>query len=144
MPNFRFSFAFAFFVALNSWAQKPMTDAKTFIPTSLSGVWADSLGSSFKNQQAVFAVTKDQVFMSHYLEFNGQPFVEHGMGDRKVDVHGDTLIYAVEVTRGIPGWATSGKHFLVLDSNKTTLRGTFEDNKGNKGALVFKRVYPKP
>ena len=110
-----------------AWSQKS---------TPFSGVWADSAGVQFKNQTAVFSVTSDQVMMTHYLEFNGQPFIEQGLGDRR----GDTLDYVVQVTQTIPGWATEGKHKLVLDRDGKTLRGIYEDNKGNKGSLIFKKV----
>lgn len=105
----------------------------------VNGVWADSSSSSFTNPTAVFSVQNDSVFMTHYVEFNGNPFVEHGEGVIK----GDTLIYTVKVTVQVPGWSTTqGVHTLVLSADRNTLRGTYKDNAGNTGPLVFKRVLP--
>lgn len=102
----------------------------------INGVWQDSTGASFKNCIAIFSVQNDSVFMSHYLEFNGIPFVESGAGI----ISGDTLNYQVTVTRQIPGWSTAGIHQLVLSADRKTLRGTYSDNVGNTGTLVFKRI----
>lgn len=107
---------------------------------SLNGVWADSSSKSFQNCYAVFAVKQDSIFMTHYVEFNGQPFVEHGKGLIK----NGKLQYTVKVTLQIPGWTTTeGQHILSLDSDGKTLRGTYSDNAGNKGPLVFKKKWPK-
>ncbi len=105
--------------------------------TDLNGLWADSTSSeSFQHCFAVFAQKGDSVFVTHYLEFNGQPFVEYGKGVIK----GNKVIYDVEVTLQIPGWATAGRHELVLSEDKKLLTGTFTDNKGNTGKLVFRRL----
>lgn len=101
----------------------------------INGLWADSSGSSFSNCNVIFAVKNDSVFMTHYLEFNGTPFVEYGSGIIK----GDSLTYKVTVSKGIPGWSTAGVHTLKLSADGNTLRGSYSDNKGNHGPLVFKR-----
>tara|TARA_B100001173_G_scaffold311601_1_gene329405 strand:- start:3666 stop:4046 length:381 start_codon:yes stop_codon:yes gene_type:complete len=104
-----------------------------------SGVWADSSNVNFSNCTAIFSVKKDSVFMTHYLEFKGNPFIEYGYGI----VAGNKIKYEVYVTLQVPGWkATKGNHILTLSEDGTTLRGTYEDNLGNKGNLVFKRKYP--
>ena len=78
--------------------------------------------------------------MTHYAEFNGNPFVEHGEGI----VIGNKLQYSVKVTTRVPGWkTTAGKHVLVLSDDKRTLRGTYNDNTGNSGPLVFKKKFPE-
>jgi hypothetical protein len=106
---------------------------------SFNGVWVDSSDVNFSNCTAVFSVKKDSVFMTHYLEFKGNPFIEHGSGI----VEGNKIKYSVDVTLQVPGWSASkGNHILTLSEDKTTLRGTYEDNLGNKGNLVFKRKYP--
>lgn len=105
-----------------------------------NGVWADSSSTSFTNASAVFAVKNDSIFMTHYVEFNGHPFVEHGEGI----VKGNQLHYTVKVTVQVPGWKTTqGKHKLTISKDGQTLRGTYKDNTGNTGPLVFKRVHPK-
>lgn len=106
----------------------------------INGVWADSSSSSFGNCYAIFSIQNDSVFMTHYIEFNGQPFVEHGSGTIK---NGE-LNYHVKVTKQIPGWTTTaGDHHLVLSKDKRTLRGTYKDNVGNSGPLVFKKRFPQ-
>lgn len=105
-----------------------------------NGVWADSSSASFTNATAVFSIKNDSVFMTHYVEFNGHPFVEHGEGT----VNGKSLNYTVQVTVQVPGWKTTeGLHSLTISEDGETLRGTYKDNAGNSGPLVFKRVYPK-
>ena len=117
----------------------------TFLTTlsfsqDFNGVWADSSSTSFGNCYAIFSVQNDSVFMTHYAEFNGNPFVEHGEGI----VIGNKLQYSVVVTTKVPGWeTTAGKHVLVLSNDKKTLRGTYSDNTGNSGPLVFKKQFPK-
>jgi hypothetical protein len=106
----------------------------------INGVWSDSSSTSFKNCYAIFSIQEDSVFMTHYIEFNGTPFVEHGEGTIKDNV----LKYHVVVTKRIPGWtATAGDHILKLSDDGETLRGTYKDNTGNSGSLVFKRAFPK-
>lgn len=77
--------------------------------------------------------------MTHYLEFQGHPFIEYGSGI----VKGNQIQYTVYVTVQIPGWNSSkGQHILTISEDGKTLRGTYEDNAGNKGNLVFKRKHP--
>lgn len=102
----------------------------------LSGLWADSNSTSFKNGYVIFSVEGNQVEMMHYLEFKGQPLVEKGRGR----IIGRKLDYFVVVTRPIPGWAVTGEHFLTLSPDGKTLRGAYEDEKGNLGKLVFKKI----
>ena len=104
-----------------------------------SGVWADSSNTNFSNCTAVFSVKKDSVFMTHYLEYKGSPFVEHGVGI----VEGNQIKYTVTVSVQVPGWTTTkGFHILTISEDGKTLRGTYKDNAGNKGNLVFKRKHP--
>ena len=106
----------------------------------INGVWSDSSSSSFKNCYAIFSIDRDSVFMTHYIEFNGAAYVEHGEGIIK----NDTIEYHVIVTKPILGWnATSGDHFLKLSSDGKTLRGHYKDNLSNTGPLVFKRSFPQ-
>ncbi|MBO73110.1 MAG: hypothetical protein CMD35_05760 [Flavobacteriales bacterium] len=106
---------------------------------NFNGVWVDSSSADFSNCTAVFSIKKDSVFMTHYLEFQGHPFVEYGSGI----VKGNQIQYTVYVTVQVPGWNTSkGYHVLTISEDGKTLRGTYEDNAGNKGKLVFKRKYP--
>ena len=77
--------------------------------------------------------------MTHYLEFKGNPFVEYGAGI----VNGNQIQYTVYVTVQVPGWnSKKGYHILTVSEDGKTLRGTYEDDSGNKGNLVFKRKYP--
>lgn len=106
----------------------------------VNGVWSDSSSTSFNNCYAIFAIQGDSVFMTHYIEFNGTPFVEHGEGVIK----GNTLKYHVVVTKQIPGWTTTaGDHVLKLSADGQTLKGVYSDNVGNTGPLVFKRSFPQ-
>lgn len=105
----------------------------------ISGVWADSSSASFTNCYAIFSVEGDSIQMTHYLEFNGAPFVEYGKGI----IQNNQVNYHVVVTKQIPGWTSqSGDHSLTLSNDSTTLRGTYTDNLGNTGPLVFKRKFP--
>lgn len=120
-------FLFSIFISLNIFGQ------------DINGVWADSCSSSFTNPTAVFAIKNDSVFMTHYVEFNGHPFVEHGIGTIK----GNQLHYKVFVTVQVPDWTTTqGEHVLTLSEDGNTLRGYFKDNSGNSGPIVFKRKLP--
>lgn len=107
---------------------------------SAQGVWSDSSSTSFTNCYAIFSVENDSVFMTHYIEFNGEPFVEYGSGI----VKGDSLIYNVRVTQQIRGWTTTaGTHKLKLSPDGRTLKGSYSDNTGNTGPLIFTKKYPK-
>lgn len=103
-----------------------------------NGIWADSSSNSFTNCYAIFSVKNDSVFMTHYLEFNGEPFVEYGIGILK----DAKLSYRVCVSKQIKGWTTTkGHHILKLDADGKTLRGSYTDNSGNSGPLVFKKKF---
>ena len=105
-----------------------------------SGIWTDSTNADFSNCTAIFSVSNDSVFMAHYLKFKGNSFIEHGSGIIK----NNQVEYTVNVTLQVPGWtATKGYHKLTLSKDANTLRGTYVDNSGNTGNLVFKRKYPK-
>lgn len=101
----------------------------------INGLWEDSTGTPFTNCHLIFAMKNDSVFMTHYIEFNGQPFVEYGTGI----MIKDSLNYEVIVTKGIPGWSTAGIHRLKIFDSGNTLRGSYHDDNGNTGPLVFKR-----
>lgn len=106
----------------------------------INGIWKDSSSTSFTNCYAIFSINNDSIFMTHYIEYNGNSFVEHGEGI----IREGKLTYKVKVTKQIPGWTTTqGVHVLKLDSDGETLRGTFADNSGNSGPLVFKRRLPE-
>ena len=101
----------------------------------LNGLWADSNSTAFTNCYLIIAQEGEKISMSHFLEFNGVPMVESGIGtysDRKA-------FFYVTVSKPIPGWATTGKHFLTLSADGNTLRGEYQDASGNRGPLVFKR-----
>lgn len=107
---------------------------------SAQGVWSDSSSTAFSNCYAIFSIENDSVFMTHYIEFNGEPFIEHGSGV----VKGDSLIYNVRVTKQIKGWtSTAGLHQLKLSGDGLTLKGSYSDNTGNSGPLFFRRQFPK-
>ncbi len=103
---------------------------------NLTGIWTDSNSTAFQNCYAIFSQKGDKITMLHYLEFNGTSMVEEGKGK----VTGNTVSYDVIVTKAIPGWATTGKHSLVLSADGNTLRGTYTDGKGNTGPLVYKKL----
>lgn len=103
---------------------------------SIIGLWADSNSSSFTNCYAIFSEKKGKLYFSHYLEFNGQPMVEHGTGTFKNGI----AQYNVTVSKGIEGWSMKGKHMLVLTPDGKTLRGKYADEMGKTGPLVFKRI----
>lgn len=102
----------------------------------LAGLWTDSNSTVFKNSSIIFSVEGSQLEMMHYMEWKGKPFLEKGRGK----IYGRKLDYFVVVTKPIPGWALTGEHFLTLSADGKTLRGAFEDENGNIGALVFKKV----
>ena len=101
---------------------------------NLEGWWSDSVSASFSNCYANFQQKGDSIYMAHFIEFNGQPFFETGKGV----INNDSLIYNVIVIHKIEGWSTAGTHKLKL-IDKNTLEGTYADNKGNKGPLLFRR-----
>ncbi len=108
-------------------------------PQAVNGIWADSNSTAFSNGYAIFSVDEHgKLAMTHYVEFNGVPMVEKGIGFYS---HG-TLNYDAIVTKAIPGWALKGQHVLSLSEDGNTLRGYYKDEKGNTGPLVFKRLRP--
>jgi hypothetical protein len=105
----------------------------------VNGIWADSNSAAFTHSYAIFSVDEHgKLAMTHYLEYNGIPMVEKGIGFYS---HG-TLNYDAVVTKGIPGWSLKGQHVLTLSEDGNTLRGYYKDEKGNSGPLVFKRFRP--
>lgn len=100
---------------------------------TINGVYADSSDGALKNCYAIFSQEEDTIRMTHYLEFEGASFVEHGQGI----VKGDSLIYAVTVTLNGPDWPTQGVHRLRIEQGGEVLRGIYRDSKGNSGPLVF-------
>jgi hypothetical protein len=117
-----------FFISLAANAQDTI---------NLNGVWRDSSGTSFSNCYAIITQNGNKITFSHYLEFNGQPFVEFGQGN----LRRRTIKYKVKVTKQIEGWAVRGEHELTLSADGKTLRGTYRDGKGNTGPMVLKRMY---
>ncbi|WP_264531034.1 hypothetical protein [Flavobacterium sp. N502540] len=101
----------------------------------INGVWED-INPGVQNAVAIVSEQNGKVIFSHYLEWKGQKFVESGIGKRT----GNTIVYTVEVTLPIEGWATQGIHTLILSEDGNTLEGTFIDNKKRTGPISFKRV----
>jgi hypothetical protein len=101
----------------------------------INGVWED-INSGVQNAVAIISEQNGKVIFSHYLEWKGQKFVESGTGKR----NGKTIIYTVDVTLPIEGWATKGTHTLTLSEDGNTLKGTYIDNKKREGSISFKRV----
>jgi hypothetical protein len=108
---------------------------KTNTP-NISGLWTDVNSSNFKNCYVIFAQDGNKIIMNHYLEFKDTRMVEYGIGEIK----DTTVTYDVVVTKAIPGWATKGKHSLILNKQGDTLRGTYEDEQGKKGPIVFVKL----
>ena len=111
------------------------TAEEELVAEQLSGLWKDS-NRTLNNAYAIFSVEGSQLEMMHYLESGGKAMVEKGRGK----LIGRRLDYFVVVTKQIPGWAMTGEHFLTLSNDGRTLRGAYEDEKGNVGPLVFKKV----
>lgn len=101
----------------------------------INGVWED-INSGVQNAVAIISELNGKIIFSHYLEWKGQKFVESGTGTR----NGNTIIYTVDVTLAIEGWATKGTHTLTLSEDGNTLQGTFIDNKKREGPIAFKRI----
>lgn len=115
------------FISNNSYSQSKKID--------INGVWED-INPGVQNAVAIVSEQNGKVIFSHYLEWKGQKFVESGIGKRT----GNTIVYTVEVTLPIEGWATQGTHTLILSEDGNTLEGTFIDNKNRTGPISFKRV----
>lgn len=105
-------------------------------PANISGLWKDVNSTNFKNCYVIFAQDGNKIIMNHYLEFKGTKMVEYGIGKIK----DTTVSYDVVVTKAIPGWATKGKHFLTLNKKGDTLRGTYQDEQGKRGTIVFAKL----
>lgn len=107
------------------------------LSNALEGVWVDSNSTSFSDCYILFCVNNDSVYISHFFKYNDKPYFEKGKGMIK----NDTIIYHVDVVHQIPNWSSkSGTHTLTLDADKQTLRGTYKDNLGGVGPLVFKKI----
>jgi hypothetical protein len=105
-------------------------------PTNISGLWTDVNSSNFKNCYVIIAQDGNKIIMNHYLEFKGTKMVEYGIGEIK----DRDITYDVVVTKAIPGWATKGKHILTLNKQGDTLKGTYEDEQGKNGPIVFTKL----
>lgn len=116
----------ALFFSNNGYSQKKI---------DINGVWED-INPGVQNAVAIVSEQNGKVIFSHYLEWKGQKFVESGTGKRT----GNTIVYTVDVTLPIKGWATQGTHTLTLSEDGNTLEGTFIDNKKRTGPIAFKRV----
>ncbi|WP_374173727.1 hypothetical protein [Flavobacterium tructae] len=115
------------FFSNNSYSQSKKID--------INGVWED-INPGVQNAVAIISEQNGKVIFSHYLEWKGQKFVESGIEKRT----GNTIVYTVDVTLPIKGWATQGTHTLILSEDGNTLEGTFIDNKNRTGPISFKRV----
>lgn len=125
------SFFFLLFLSNSGFSQN-----KTNIPKiDINGVWED-INSGVQNAVAIISEQNGKIIFSHYLEWKGQKFVESGTGKR----NGNTIVYTVDVTLPIEGWATKGTHTLTLSEDGNTLKGTFTDNKKREGPISFKRI----
>lgn len=103
---------------------------------SIDGVWEDD-NSGVKNAIAIFSEQENnQILYTHYLEWNGQKFVESGIGYRE----GNTITVAVKVTTTIEGWATEGTHVLTISEDGKSLKGTYSDSMDRHGEIAFKKV----
>ena len=108
--------------------------------SNVGGVWSDCQGEAFSNCTAVFSQKDDSVFVTHYIEWNGHPMIEHGRGTRI----GNVLTYHVWVTVQVPGWgALEGDHYLTLSEDGNTMEGQYKSDEGNSGPLKFVRSFPK-
>ncbi len=112
------------------------TTGRNIETININGVWEDSNSVAFQNAVLILSDNNGEINMSHYLEWKGQKFLEYGKGSRT----GNTIIYDTEVTIPINGWASKGTHQLVLSEDGQTLRGTYSDNMGKSGPIVFKKV----
>jgi len=101
----------------------------------INGVWED-INPGVQNAVAIISEQNGKIIFSHYLEWKGQKFVESGTGKRT----GNTIVYTVNVTLPIEGWATAGTHTLTLSEDGNKLEGTFSDNKKRNGPISFKRI----
>ncbi|PZX94312.1 hypothetical protein DOS84_06720 [Flavobacterium aquariorum] len=119
------------FIVLSSCTSKTEPSS-----ANISGLWADVNSSNFKNCYVIIAQDGNKIVMTHYLEFKGDKMVEYGIGEIKET----TVTYDAVVTKAIPGWAKKGKHHLTLNKQEDTLRGYYEDEKGNNGPIVFAKL----
>src|SRR4051812_11115114 len=86
-------------------------------PHAVNGIWVDSNSTAFSNGYAIFSVDEHgKLAMTHYVEYNGVPMVEKGIGFCS---HG-TLNYDAIVTKAIPGWSLKGQHILTLSEDGNT------------------------
>lgn len=131
--NAKLFLSFFFFIFLSNFGFSQKKEAAKKI--DINGVWED-INTGVNNAVAIISEQNGKVIFSHYLEWKGQKFVESGTGTRK----GNSIIYTVDVTLPIEGWATKGTHTLVLSEDGNTLEGTFTDNKKREGPIAFKRI----
>jgi hypothetical protein len=113
-----------------------IVSAQQNIFSDINGIWADANSAAFTNGYLIISQEGEKASMSHYLEFNGIPMVEYGVGTYL----GGKVFFDVKVSKPIPGWALTGKHYLTISEDGKTLKGEYEDAKGNRGPLVFKRI----
>lgn len=118
---------FAFLLTHYSFSQQKI---------AIDGVWKDD-NAGVTNAVAIFSEqANNQIIFTHYLEFQGQKFVESGIGIRD----GNTITYTVKVTKPIAGWATEGIHTLLISEDGQRLEGTYSDNMNTAGAIAFIKV----
>src|SRR4051812_47145393 len=93
----------------------------------LNGLWADASSPSFRNCYLIIAQEGSDIHTAHYLEFNGTPMVEYGQGN----IDAGKIVLQIKVSKPIPGWSTSGMHTLQLSADGNSLRGEYDDGRGN-------------
>ena len=130
--NTKFFFSFLFLILLSNFG---FSQVKTDKKMDINGVWED-INPGVQNAVAIISEQNGKVIFSHYLEWKGQKFTESGTGTR----NGNKIVYTVDVTLPIEGWATKGTHTLVLSEDGNKLEGTFIDNKKREGPISFKRI----
>lgn len=111
---------------------------KASIVPEIQGLWKDSNSVAFTDMHLLISQKGSKIETVHYLKFKGQSMIESGKG--KYIANENCFVLKVKVSKGIPGWAEEGKHVLIFYPKDQSLRGYYEDNKGNKGPLVFFRV----
>lgn len=125
------------FTALLIFNAKPLLaepSNKSIEYRNVSGLWTDVNTKDFKHGYLIIAQDNNDIHITHYLEYKGQPMVEFGRGSRS----DNQLDYQVKVTRKIPGWVTKGQHQLTLSADGQTLTGRYVSKAGS-GPLKFVR-----
>jgi hypothetical protein len=99
------------------------------------GIWDSASSKDFSNSSLSYYSVNNNLYMTHFFKYKGQPFFEIGRGTYENGV----LKYNVKVIQNIDDWPNEGYHQLTLSEDGKEMNGFYIDANGRRGSLRFAR-----